>query len=1168
MFGRITHNWRVFVTLILVLSATTSFAQSTAFTYQGKLSDNNSPASGPYDFQFKLYDTQTVGTGTQFGSLVSASNVTVTAGIFTVQLDFGACASCFNGAPRFLELAVKPTSGSTFTTLGPRQPVSSTPYAIRSLNATAADGLSVACVNCVTSSQIQSVQGSQVSGAIPVASLPGGSANYIQNTTTQQALANFNISGDGAAAGTLSGNAVNSSSQYNFAGQRLLGVTGSASFPNSNLFLGLGAGQVNAPNGSNGIRNTFAGNNAGAGNTTGFANSFFGALAGEANTSGAQNSFFGRTAGQSNQSGSDNTFFGSQAGQVNVTGSRNTYIGSAAGGSDALTNASAFGYRAFATQSNTLVLGSINGVNGATADTSVGIGTTAPSARLHVVGDGLFTGNLTVNGTMNANLSSAIINATTQYNIGGNRVLGVGGNNTNLFVGIGAGAANTTGFSNSFFGRDAGASNTSGSQNSFFGIEAGKSNTVGSDNTFFGDFSGKSNVSGLGNSFFGSAAGENTTSGFNSFFGNGAGFGNTTGTGNSFFGSNAGQNNTANDNSFFGREAGFLNTIGNLNSFFGQRAGRNNTTGSGNSFFGMEAGKSNTAGIGNAFFGDSAGKSNVTSGANSFFGSSAGANTTSGFNSFFGQATGFENTTGTRNSFFGSNAGQGNTTGNDNAYFGLEAGFSNQAGSNNAFFGLRAGRNNTANANSFFGYQAGFANTTGIQNSFFGYNAGQNNVGNINSFFGYLAGSANTSGSQNAFFGNAAGANNTTGSFNTFFGNVAGVENTTGISNSFFGISAGSVNTTGTRNTLLGGLANVGSDDLTNAAAIGYRALVSQNNSLVLGSINGINNCTAANSCDSVNVGIGTTTPQAPLHLQRDGNVGANWQNAQLRISGATDPNMQLNLGYDTTNNRGVIQAGHANVIFKDLLLNPSGGNIGIGTNSPQRTLSVAGGIVVDQGNQNTTSNNFGITFGSFSGEGIASNRGAGVNPNGLDFFSGGGGTPRLSITNGGNVGIGTTNPSFKLHVNGSVAGLGPYQDLSDRRYKRNIQPLADALDKVLRLRGVSFDWRQAEYPEMNFATGRKLGFIAQEIEQVIPEAVTKDERGVYTVAYASVTPLLVEAIKEQQKTIEQLRLENADLRERLAALEQVVKKLIEKPVRDENGATASQRRLRFAEVR
>src|SRR5262249_47705445 len=133
---------------LLWLSPTTIIlAQGTAFTYQGKLTDSGNLANGSYDLQFKLFDTVMVGTGTQQGSTVTVSNVVVTNGIFTVNLDFGVCATCFNGANRFLEIAVRPSGGS-FTTLAPRQPITSTPYALKSQNATSADGLTVACVNC------------------------------------------------------------------------------------------------------------------------------------------------------------------------------------------------------------------------------------------------------------------------------------------------------------------------------------------------------------------------------------------------------------------------------------------------------------------------------------------------------------------------------------------------------------------------------------------------------------------------------------------------------------------------------------------------------------------------------------------------------------------------------------------------------------------------------------------------------------------------------------------------------------------------------------------------------------------------------------------------------------------------------------------------------------
>src|SRR5512143_2409446 len=91
--------------ILILLIVGSAAAQSTTFTYQGKLSDNGSPANGNYDFQFKLYDTlsQTVGI-----PIVTVNNVPVAGGIFTVNLDFGACGTCFNGSPRYLEIAVKP----------------------------------------------------------------------------------------------------------------------------------------------------------------------------------------------------------------------------------------------------------------------------------------------------------------------------------------------------------------------------------------------------------------------------------------------------------------------------------------------------------------------------------------------------------------------------------------------------------------------------------------------------------------------------------------------------------------------------------------------------------------------------------------------------------------------------------------------------------------------------------------------------------------------------------------------------------------------------------------------------------------------------------------------------------------------------------------------------
>src|SRR5262245_10360305 len=196
-------------------------AQTTEFSYQGRLSDAGNPANSTYDMQFMLYDTAEVGTGTQQGVTVTNPNVAVANGAFSVSLDFGP--GVFDGAARYIEIGVRPAGNKDpYTTLSPRQPVSSTPYAIRSLAATAADGLSVACVSGVTSSQIQDIQGTQITSDIPVASIPAGNNNYIQNTTKQQVAANFTIDGDGVAGGTLSANVMESATQFNLAGNRIL----------------------------------------------------------------------------------------------------------------------------------------------------------------------------------------------------------------------------------------------------------------------------------------------------------------------------------------------------------------------------------------------------------------------------------------------------------------------------------------------------------------------------------------------------------------------------------------------------------------------------------------------------------------------------------------------------------------------------------------------------------------------------------------------------------------------------------------------------------------------------------------------------------------------------------------------------------------------------------
>src|SRR5205823_5760153 len=110
-------------------------SQTTSFTYQGKLTDGGTVANGNYDFQFALWDS--VSGGAQIGSTQTVNNISVSNGVFTVALDFGA--SSFPGADRFVEINARLTGAPSFTPLTPRQQVVSAPYAVRSANASSAD---------------------------------------------------------------------------------------------------------------------------------------------------------------------------------------------------------------------------------------------------------------------------------------------------------------------------------------------------------------------------------------------------------------------------------------------------------------------------------------------------------------------------------------------------------------------------------------------------------------------------------------------------------------------------------------------------------------------------------------------------------------------------------------------------------------------------------------------------------------------------------------------------------------------------------------------------------------------------------------------------------------------------------------------------------------------
>jgi len=129
------------------------------------------------------------------------------------------------------------------------------------------------------------------------------------------------------------------------------------------------------------------------------------------------------------------------------------------------------------------------------------------------------------------------------------------------------------------------------------------------------------------------------------------------------------------------------------------------------------------------------------------------------------------------------------------------------------------------------------------------------------------------------------------------------------------------------------------------------------------------------------------------------------------------------------------------------------------------------------------------------------------------------------SVDINGNLALGSSAANgYKLYVNGSAYTTGSTWATSDLRFKENILPLNNSLDKILNIQPVSFDWNKDNFPDMNFEENRQIGLVAQEVEQQIPELVRTDANGYKSIAYDKLAVVTIEAVKEQQKEIEQLK--------------------------------------------
>ncbi len=371
----------------------------------------------------------------------------------------------------------------------------------------------------------------------------------------------------------------------------------------------------------------------------------------------------------------------------------------------------------------------------------------------------------------------------------------------------------------------------------------------------------------------------------------------------------------------------------------------------------------------------------------------------------------------------------------------------------NYFIGHESGINTTGLYNSFIGYQAGTSNTTGFNNSFIGYKAGWSNIsGQSNIFVGTQSGYSNTTGEMNTFFGYQAGYKNNN-SYNFFAGFQAGFNNT-GNYNSFIGYKSGYINTAGSSNVFIGEKSGYSNTTGNYNIIIGESAGWTHNN--------GYSNVLIGPECGySMASGRDNTFMGGWTGYYNTGsyNVMIGSQSGTNNITGSYNTFVGNSAGRNNTGVRNVFV----------------GYNAGYNDTGSDKLYIANTGTATP------------LVWGDFS-------------------------LNRLVIS--GNSANNLNNRTF--YVNGTAGGANAWFNDSDRRLKHDIETIPDALQRVLKLRGVNYLWNEPK----DGMEGLQIGFIGQEAAEVIPEVVSVSNDH-YTMQYAPVTALLVEAVKEQQQQIE-----------------------------------------------
>ena len=446
-------------------------------------------------------------------------------------------------------------------------------------------------------------------------------------------------------------------------------------------------------------------------------------------------------------------------------------------------------------------------------------------------------------------------------------------------------------------------------------------------------------------------------------------------------------------------------------------------------------------------------------------------------------------------------------------YLGIGAGtaddFTDNANAGIGFFSMNA--NTTGQRNTAVGQMSLRMNTTGSSQVALGHLALNSSNGSGNVAIGANGLGANTSGTFNVAAGYYSLAGNVDGANNVAIGNQALLANTSGDENTAIGEFAMVTNSTGSNNTAIGGGALSLNSTGSNNIAIGYQA--------------GQNTQTVLTNVPNNNIIIGHTIDLQDLS-------GSN----QLSIG---------NLIYGTGLN-GVGQIS-------------SSGNIGIGVQAPLDKLDVGGRLRVstssssaaqfrNDDNFNHLSDN-NIDFGDpvdawmvSSMEGTNENSGIYGDRDFVTVWAPADSGRMIRFLDEDAWGDNDGDPYNNSAELAYVDNAGQFVQASDKNRKQNITKIEGALQKLNQINGYTYEYKLSSSEKQKGGVLKKTsGVLAQELYEVLPEAVQISENGEYFVHYAGIIPLLIEGAKEQQKVIDELKTEISQLKrleERIIKLE------------------------------